>query len=274
MSEAEEVAEGVVRSVVKDKQSCFSYGCDNVDKDAFFAFNQIARVFIRHLSTRALELSKSSNRTQLNAIDVSKAVEDMDFSHLSDLLKSSFDHVIGKNKSFPPLFPPHSGDDDDSDVEDVAHNNLLITAYNEDIEFAEEDDKHFENWERIVALHDDPERVAGRIRVHELPCDNCYDDCHVCKKARAAARYAVKRFNEHAFTVLKPTKIVRLVYVADCGDPYLFYMTLETDDKHLFEVKVDTKYTGPPFEENFRCKLFRPAQCFKSQDVDSKFLLV
>ncbi|PON93183.1 Histone-fold containing protein [Trema orientale] len=280
MCEAEEVAEGVVRLVVKKNQSCFSFGCQNVEKDAIFAFHQTARVFIRYLSIRAHKLSNASNMAPLKATDVLKAVENIDFSHLSNLLKSSF-HVIKKSKSFPPLFPPESGDDDESDVEDIAHNNLLITADNGENEFGEEDDKLFENWERVLALNvftdavkDDPEIIGGGIHAHELPCDEDYD-CHVCKKARAAARYAVKRFNECAvlssplhFTVLQPTKIVRLIYYETCGDPYLFYITLETDDNHLFEAKVDIECTP------FRCKLFRPAQCFKNEDVDCKFLPV
>ncbi|XWS73904.1 hypothetical protein CRYUN_Cryun02cG0169200 [Craigia yunnanensis] len=98
VSEAEELPEAIVRRVVKDKLSdCSPYYDINVHKDALLAFSESARIFIHYLSTTANDICKESRRQTMNAEDVFKALEEIEFSEFVKPLKASLAEFRKKN---------------------------------------------------------------------------------------------------------------------------------------------------------------------------------
>ncbi|XVF46917.1 hypothetical protein PTKIN_Ptkin03bG0066900 [Pterospermum kingtungense] len=98
VSEAEELPKAIVRRVVKDKLSDCSPDYDfNVHKDALLAFSESARIFIHYLSATANDICKESKRQTMNAEDVFKALEEIEFSEFVKPLKASLAELKKKN---------------------------------------------------------------------------------------------------------------------------------------------------------------------------------
>ncbi|KAH9699742.1 CBFD NFYB HMF domain-containing protein [Citrus sinensis] len=106
--EAEELPKTIVRRVVKDKLHNCSPDTDiSVHKDALLAFCESARIFIHYLSATANDICKESKRQTINAEDVLKAIEEIDFTEFVDPLRDSLDAkqiVSQKVVASNPLF--------------------------------------------------------------------------------------------------------------------------------------------------------------------------
>ncbi|XP_039004720.1 DNA polymerase epsilon subunit 3-like [Hibiscus syriacus] len=98
VSEAEELPKAIVRRVVKEKLSECSPDYDfNVHKDALLAFSESARIFIHYLSATANDICKESKRQTMNAEDVFKALEEIEFSEFVKPLRASLTEFKKKN---------------------------------------------------------------------------------------------------------------------------------------------------------------------------------
>ncbi|XXG88411.1 hypothetical protein AAC387_Pa12g0622 [Persea americana] len=97
-TEAEELPRTIVRRVVKDKLSQSSDGEDVIlHKDALLAFSESARIFIHYLSATANDICKESKRQIINADDVLKALEEIEFPELIDPLRVALNEFRKKN---------------------------------------------------------------------------------------------------------------------------------------------------------------------------------
>ncbi|GMY15807.1 DNA polymerase epsilon subunit 3 [Fagus crenata] len=98
VSEAEELPRTIVRRVVKEKLSnCSEEGDLSVHKDALLAFSESARIFIHYLSATANDICRESKRQTMNADDVLKALEEIEFPDFLNPLKASLDEFRRKN---------------------------------------------------------------------------------------------------------------------------------------------------------------------------------
>ncbi|KDP34290.1 hypothetical protein JCGZ_12819 [Jatropha curcas] len=98
VSEAEELPKAIVRRIVKDKLSqCSPDGDLIVHKDALVAFSESARIFIHYLSATANDICKESRRQTINADDVLKALEEIEFPEFVEPLKASLKEFKRKN---------------------------------------------------------------------------------------------------------------------------------------------------------------------------------
>ncbi|KAL4336206.1 hypothetical protein GQ457_07G042730 [Hibiscus cannabinus] len=98
VSEAEELPKAIVRRLVKEKLSECSPDYDFiVHKDALPAFTESARIFIHYLSATANDICKESRRQTMNAEDVLKALEEIEFSEFVKPLRASLAEFRNKN---------------------------------------------------------------------------------------------------------------------------------------------------------------------------------
>ncbi|KAG6526109.1 hypothetical protein ZIOFF_016086 [Zingiber officinale] len=100
--EVEELPKAIVRRVVKDKLSKLSSGGGEeeilVNKDALLAFSESTRIFIHYLSATANDICKESKRQTINADDVLKALEEIDFVEFVEPLKASLEEFRRRNE--------------------------------------------------------------------------------------------------------------------------------------------------------------------------------
>ncbi|GAV85312.1 CBFD_NFYB_HMF domain-containing protein [Cephalotus follicularis] len=98
VAQIEELPRAIVRRVVKDKLSecCPDYDI-NLQKDSLLAFSESARIFIHYLSATANDICKESKRQTMNADDVLKALEEIEFPEFIAPLKASLDEFRKKN---------------------------------------------------------------------------------------------------------------------------------------------------------------------------------
>ncbi|CAK7329122.1 unnamed protein product [Dovyalis caffra] len=96
---AEELPKAIVRRVVKDTLSqCSPDDSDvNVHRDALLAFSESARIFIHYLSATANDICKESKRQTMNADDVFKALEEIEFPEFVGPLQISLNEFKRKN---------------------------------------------------------------------------------------------------------------------------------------------------------------------------------
>ncbi|KAL6655004.1 hypothetical protein ACP70R_005830 [Stipagrostis hirtigluma subsp. patula] len=91
-AEVEELPKAIVRRLVKDKLSHVAGGEGAeviVNKDAMAAFAESARIFIHYLSATANDMCKESKRQTINADDVLKALDEMEFSEFVEPLRTA-----------------------------------------------------------------------------------------------------------------------------------------------------------------------------------------
>ncbi|XP_038973727.1 DNA polymerase epsilon subunit 3-like [Phoenix dactylifera] len=100
----EELPRAIVRRVVKDKLAELSTGGAGggeeevkVHKDALLAFAESARIFIHYLSATANDICKESNRQTINAEDVIKALEEIEYPEFIEPLRISLEDFRRKN---------------------------------------------------------------------------------------------------------------------------------------------------------------------------------
>ncbi|KAL7116027.1 hypothetical protein ACP275_04G217000 [Erythranthe tilingii] len=98
VSEAEELPKTIVRRVVKEKLSQLSNDYEiSLLRDSLQAFCESARIFIHYLSATANDTCKEANRQIINAEDVFKALEEIDFSEFIGPLRASLEEFRQKN---------------------------------------------------------------------------------------------------------------------------------------------------------------------------------
>ncbi|XP_010906971.1 DNA polymerase II subunit B4 isoform X2 [Elaeis guineensis] len=98
----EELPRAIVQRVVKDKLAELSSGGRrrggqeevNVHKDALLAFAESARIFIHYLSATANDICKESKRQTINAEDVLKALEEIEFPEFIGPLRIYLEGVL------------------------------------------------------------------------------------------------------------------------------------------------------------------------------------
>ncbi|RLM86054.1 DNA polymerase epsilon subunit 3 [Panicum miliaceum] len=100
-AEVEELPKAIVRRLVKDKLAHVAGGGEGaeviVNKDAMAAFAESARIFIHYLSATANDMCKESKRQTINADDVLKALDEMEFSEFLEPLRTSLQEFRNKN---------------------------------------------------------------------------------------------------------------------------------------------------------------------------------
>ncbi|PSR86482.1 DNA polymerase epsilon subunit like [Actinidia chinensis var. chinensis] len=98
VAETEELPKAIVRRVVKEKLSQLSKEGDiSVFREALVAFSESARIFIHYLSATANDVCKESKRQTINADDVFKALEEIEFPEFVVPLKASLEEFRRKN---------------------------------------------------------------------------------------------------------------------------------------------------------------------------------
>ncbi|GAB2274602.1 DNA polymerase II subunit B4 [Dionaea muscipula] len=96
--QAEELPKAIVRRIVKEKLSQLSTDADfNLHSEALLAFSESARIFIHYLSATANDICKESRRQTINADDVLKALEEIEFSEFVEPLRASLSEFRKKN---------------------------------------------------------------------------------------------------------------------------------------------------------------------------------
>uniref|UniRef100_A0A0A9GDS4 Transcription factor CBF/NF-Y/archaeal histone domain-containing protein n=1 Tax=Arundo donax TaxID=35708 RepID=A0A0A9GDS4_ARUDO len=99
-AEVDELPKAIVRRLVKDKLAHVAGGEGAeviVNKDAMAAFAESARIFIHYLSATANDMCKDSKRQTINADDVLKALDEMEFPEFVEPLGTSLQEFRNKN---------------------------------------------------------------------------------------------------------------------------------------------------------------------------------
>ncbi|KAL0369524.1 UNVERIFIED_CONTAM: hypothetical protein Sangu_0270500 [Sesamum angustifolium] len=96
--EAEELPKTIVRRVVKEKLSQLATDSEiSVLRDSLQAFCESARIFIHYLSATANDICRESNRQIINAEDVFKALEEIEFAEFIGPLRACLEEFRQKN---------------------------------------------------------------------------------------------------------------------------------------------------------------------------------
>ena len=98
--ELEELPKTIVRRLVKDKLSQLSAESEiTVFREALQAFSESGRIFIHYLTAAANDICKESNRQIINAEDVFKALEEIDFPEFVQSLRAFLEEFRQRNAS-------------------------------------------------------------------------------------------------------------------------------------------------------------------------------
>ncbi|GAB4859789.1 DNA polymerase II subunit B4 [Ancistrocladus abbreviatus] len=155
VAEAAELPKAIVRRVVKEKLSQLSG--DETDmilhQEALLAFSESARIFIHFLSATANDICKESRRTTINADDVLKALDEIEFSEFVEPLKAALDEFRKKNAE------KRAGSSKTNEVTKKRKIDLHAAAENGDLKEKNEEDegkdgKEEENNNDSESLHD------------------------------------------------------------------------------------------------------------------------
>ncbi|XP_009605311.1 DNA polymerase II subunit B4 [Nicotiana tomentosiformis] len=96
--EQEGLPKTIVRRLVKDKLSQLSTDTDiSLLRDSLLAFSESARIFIHYLSATANDICKESKRQTINAEDVFKALEEIEFPEFIEPLRASLEVFRQRN---------------------------------------------------------------------------------------------------------------------------------------------------------------------------------
>ncbi|XP_027165629.1 DNA polymerase epsilon subunit 3-like [Coffea eugenioides] len=98
--ELEELPKTIVLRLVKDKLSQLSAESEiSVFREALQAFSESGRIFIHYLTAAANDICKESNRQIINAEDVFKALEEIDFPEFVQSLRAFLEEFRQRNAS-------------------------------------------------------------------------------------------------------------------------------------------------------------------------------
>jgi len=92
------VVKGKLSQLMKDNPSSSAKDIA-IHKEALLACSESARIFIHYLSATANDICNESKRQTINADDVMKAIEEMEFPELLDPLKTSLEVFRKQNAS-------------------------------------------------------------------------------------------------------------------------------------------------------------------------------
>ncbi|GAA0143185.1 DNA metabolism protein [Lithospermum erythrorhizon] len=96
--ELNDLPKTIIRRIVKDKLSQLSKESEiSVQREALVAFSESSRIFIHYLSATANDICKEAKRQTVNAEDVFKALEEMEFSDFVGPLRASLEEVRKNN---------------------------------------------------------------------------------------------------------------------------------------------------------------------------------
>uniref|UniRef100_A0A0D6R336 Transcription factor CBF/NF-Y/archaeal histone domain-containing protein n=1 Tax=Araucaria cunninghamii TaxID=56994 RepID=A0A0D6R336_ARACU len=103
-AETEELPRANIKRVVKNKLAEIIKDDPSpkdiaVNKEALIAFSESARIFIHYLSATANDICRESKRQTMNAEDVLKALEEMEFPELLEPLRNSLTAFRKQNAS-------------------------------------------------------------------------------------------------------------------------------------------------------------------------------
>ncbi|KAJ7544565.1 hypothetical protein O6H91_09G083000 [Diphasiastrum complanatum] len=106
-AESEELPQANVKRTVKAKlaELAKAYSDDEtwrdvpVNKEALLAFAESAKIFIHYLSATANDICRESRRQTINADDVLKALEEIEFQEFVEPLKASLEEYRKENVS-------------------------------------------------------------------------------------------------------------------------------------------------------------------------------
>ncbi|KAI4998850.1 DNA polymerase epsilon subunit 3-like [Hordeum vulgare subsp. vulgare] len=109
-AEVEELPKAIVRRLVKDKLARVASGGEGaeggaeviVNKDAMAAFAESARIFIHYLSATANDVCKDGKRQTINAEDVFKALDEIEFPEFVEPLRTALEEFRSKNAARKP----------------------------------------------------------------------------------------------------------------------------------------------------------------------------
>lgn len=109
-AEVEELPKTIVRRLVKDKLARVASGGEGgegaaeviVNKDAMAAFAESARIFIHYLSATANDVCKDGKRQTINAEDVFKALDEIEFPEFVEPLRTALEEFRSKNAARKP----------------------------------------------------------------------------------------------------------------------------------------------------------------------------
>ncbi|KAK3027197.1 hypothetical protein RJ639_040368 [Escallonia herrerae] len=92
---AEELPKTIVRRVVKEQLSQLSReGEISVLREALLALSESSRIFIHYLSATANDICRESKRQTINAEDVFKALEEIEFAEFVEPLRASLEGKV------------------------------------------------------------------------------------------------------------------------------------------------------------------------------------
>eukprot|EP01018_Ginkgo_biloba_P013289 Gb_21904 [translate_table: standard] len=114
-AETEDLPRANVRRVVKGKLTDLTRDDPAkkdiaIHKEALLAFSESARIFMHYLSATANDICKESKRQTINAEDVMKAIEEMEFPEFLDPLRTSLEAFRKQNASKKSETKTKSGD--------------------------------------------------------------------------------------------------------------------------------------------------------------------
>ncbi|KAM3295173.1 hypothetical protein ACQJBY_037814 [Aegilops geniculata] len=109
-AEVEELPKAIVRRLVKDKLARAASGGEGaeggaeviVNKDAMAAFGESARIFIHYLSATANDVCKDGKRQTINAEDVFKALDEIEFPEFVEPLRTALEEFRSRNAARKP----------------------------------------------------------------------------------------------------------------------------------------------------------------------------
>ncbi|KAF7051845.1 hypothetical protein CFC21_060039 [Triticum aestivum] len=109
-AEVEELPKAIVRRLVKDKLARAASGGEGaeggaeviVNKDAMAAFAESARIFIHYLSATANDVCKDGKRQTINAEDVFKALDEIEFPEFVEPLRTALEEFRSRNAARKP----------------------------------------------------------------------------------------------------------------------------------------------------------------------------
>ncbi|VAI00619.1 unnamed protein product [Triticum turgidum subsp. durum] len=109
-AEVEELPKAIVRRLVKDKLARAASGGEGaeggaeviVNKDAMAAFAEGARIFIHYLSATANDVCKDGKRQTINAEDVFKALDEIEFPEFVEPLRTALEEFRSRNAARKP----------------------------------------------------------------------------------------------------------------------------------------------------------------------------
>ncbi|XP_047313433.1 DNA polymerase epsilon subunit 3 [Impatiens glandulifera] len=167
-AETEELPKAIVRRLVKEKLSSISTEGDiSILRDALLAFSESARIFIHYLSATSNDICRESKRQTINAEDVFKALEEIEFTEFIEPLRASLEEFRQKNAG--------KRSKSTKEKEETSKKRKAVPVENVEIEKEEEEeDNDDEDKQEEEKESDDEEETNKKRKV--LPAENVEEE--------------------------------------------------------------------------------------------------